>query len=87
MCRVFGNMMCIGWHVTFGWYYGESRSWDSSVTVVTNIDNGLNYLGLIFWLRQGGFMFFTGARLPWGPLTLMSIRSWGPFARVKVAIA
>jgi len=87
MCHVFGNMMCIGWHFTFGWYSGESRSWDTSVTVVTYIDNGLNDLGLIFWQRQGGFMFFTGAKLPWVPLSLMSIRCWGPFARVKVAIA
>ena len=53
--------------ITCGWYSGESRSWDSSVTVVTNKDNGLNDWGFTVWQRQGGFMFFTGARPPLGP--------------------
>lgn len=55
-CHLFGNVMCIWWHFTFVWCSGESRSWDSSVTVMTNKDNGLNEWKFIFWQRQGGFV-------------------------------
>ena len=58
---------CDVYLITFSWYSSESRSWDSSATVVTNKDNGLNDWGFTVWQRQGGFMFFRGARPPLRP--------------------
>jgi hypothetical protein len=45
--------------ITFGWYSGESRRWDSSLTAVTNKDNGLNDWGVYCLAEAKGFYVLT----------------------------
>jgi hypothetical protein len=42
--------------ITFSWYSGESRSWGSSVTLVTNKDNGLNDWGFTVAEARGFYV-------------------------------